>query len=247
MIILIAPEIDIKNEIQILHQLFDAGLEFYHFRKPSKNLEKHRDYLNKIDEKHHDKIITHYFHELANEYNLKGIHLQEQARIDFGNDLGSYVSAYREQSELRQSLSQKRSESSSETVKLSNQKSSVAKIAGSISSSFHDPTTLENCSTNFDYHFLSPVFSSISKKGYKGKGFDVNGINKTIVGMGGVNEDTIEATLKLGYKGIGVLGSVWNEKNPLNAFLNIKKKYDEIKSLNHSNTYALQHINFNNS
>jgi len=233
MMVLISPEIDLKNEIQILHQLFDAGLEFYHFRKPSKSLQEHRDYLNQIDEKHHDKIVTHYFHELANEFNLKGIHLQEQVRIDFGNDLESYVSAYREQSELRQSLSQKRSESSSEAVRMSNQKSSVAKIAGSISSSFHDPTELESCKTNFNYHLLSPVFSSISKKGYEGKGFDVTGTKKTIVGMGGVNEDTIEAILKLGYKGIGVLGGVWSTKDPLTAFLRIKKKYDYIKSLNH--------------
>ncbi|MBL1280715.1 MAG: thiamine phosphate synthase [Fluviicola sp.] len=212
MIVLISPETDIKNEIQILHQLFDAGLEFYHFRKPSKSLQEHRDYLNQIDEKHHDKIITHYFHELANEFNLKGIHLQEQVRKDLGVNIEDYISEQHQ---------------SSNAPKLQSSKTLT------ISSSFHDPSTLENCSTNFDYNLLSPVFSSISKKGYEGKGFDVSGTKKTIVGMGGVNEDTIEATLKLGYKGIGVLGGVWNAKDPLNAFLNIKKKYDEIKSLNH--------------
>ncbi len=230
MIVLIAPEQDIKNEIQILHQLFDAGLEFYHFRKPSKNLQEHRAYLNQIDVKHHDKIVTHYFHELAGEYNLKGIHLQEQVRLDLGEKLDDFVKSHSERGEQDFLVSQKRSESKSEAVEKSNYRTSSA-AEMTVSSSFHEPTELESCQTNFSYHLLSPVFSSISKKGYEGKGFDVNGTTKTIIGMGGVNEETIEATLKLGYKGIGVLGGVWNAKGPLDAFLRIKKKYDEVSSL----------------
>jgi len=211
MIVLISPEMDLNNEIQILHQLFDVGLEFYHFRKPDKSLQEHRDYLNRIDVKHHDKIITHYFHELAVEFNLKGIHLQEQVRIDFGTDLEKYVME------------------NSKTL--------------SVSSSFHNPSDLESCSVNFNYHLLSPVFSSISKQGYEGKGFDVNGTNKIIIGIGGVNEQTIDATLNLGYRGIGVLGGVWNSKDPVEAFLSIKRKYDE---LNHSNSNSIANVNFNN-
>ena len=44
MIVLIAPEKDVANEIEILHQLFEAGLEYYHLRKPFKNLEEHVSY-----------------------------------------------------------------------------------------------------------------------------------------------------------------------------------------------------------
>lgn len=51
MIVLIAPEKDIPNEIEILQQLFEEGLEYYHFRKPDKNYEEHVAYLNQIDEK----------------------------------------------------------------------------------------------------------------------------------------------------------------------------------------------------
>ena len=167
--------------------------------------------MNRIDVKHHDKIITHYFHELAVEFNLKGIHLQEQVRIDFGTDLEKYVME------------------NSKTL--------------SVSSSFHNPSDLESCSVNFNYHLLSPVFSSISKQGYEGKGFDVNGTNKIIIGIGGVNEQTIDATLNLGYRGIGVLGGVWNSKDPVEAFLSIKRKYDE---LNHSNSNSIANVNFNN-
>jgi len=195
MIILIAPEKDIPNEIEILQQLFEEGLEYYHFRKPDKNYEEHVAYLNQIDEKYHDRIVTHYFHELVNEFNLKGIHFQEQKRIDALDNGNEYFIG-------------------------------LDMIGKTMSSSFHEPSALENCDIEFDYHLLSPVFSSISKKGYEGRGFDVNHIDKTIIGMGGINTDTIEKTLALGFQGIGVLGGVWNAENPVESFKNIKRHYE---------------------
>ncbi|WP_425657755.1 thiamine phosphate synthase [Tenacibaculum ascidiaceicola] len=198
MIILIAPEKDIPNEIEILQQLFEEGLEYYHFRKPDKNYEEHVAYLNQIDEKYHDRIVTHYFHELINEFNLKGIHFQEQKRIDALENGNEYFIG-------------------------------LDMIGKTMSSSFHEPSALENCDIEFDYHLLSPVFSSISKKGYEGRGFDVNHIDKTIIGMGGINTDTIEKTLALGFQGIGVLGGVWNAEKPVESFKNIKRHYEERK------------------
>ncbi len=195
MIVLIAPEKDIPNEIEILQQLFEEGLEYYHFRKPDKNYEEHVAYLNQIDEKYHDRIVTHYFHELINEFNLKGIHFQEQKRIDALDNGNEYFIG-------------------------------LDMIGKTMSSSFHEPSALENCDIEFDYHLLSPVFSSISKKGYEGRGFDVNHIDKTIIGMGGINTDTIEKTLALGFQGIGVLGGVWNVEKPVESFKNIKRHYE---------------------
>ena len=196
MIVLIAPERDIENEVEILHQLFDAGLQYYHFRKPYKNYKEHVAYLNQIDKKYYDRIVVHYFHELSNEFDLKGIHLQEQPRIDLEKELKDYVDSYKNKGKT-------------------------------VSSSFHEPEVLEACEVKFDYHLLSPVFSSISKVGYEGRGFDVNHIDKLIVGMGGVNSDTIEETLTLGFKGIGVLGGVWNTENYVESFKNIKRHYEE--------------------
>lgn len=198
MIVLIAPEKDIENEIAILHQLFDAGLEYYHFRKPHKNLEEHVEYLNQIDSKYHNRIIVHYFHELSDRFNLKGVHLQEQPRIDLGKELKDYVDGFMSKGKT-------------------------------VSSSFHEPEVLDACEVKFDYHLLSPVFSSISKQGYEGRGFDVNHIDKFIVGMGGVNSETIAKTLALGFRGIGVLGGVWNAVSPVVSFKEIKRVFDENK------------------
>ncbi|MGJ8547857.1 thiamine phosphate synthase [Winogradskyella wichelsiae] len=196
MIVLIAPENDIPNEIEILNQLFREGLLVYHLRKPDKNHEEHVAYLNKIDKEYHNRIVVHYFHELINDFNLKGIHFQEQKRMDHIDNPGQYFK-------------------------------NLNMFGKTISSSFHEPEVLKACCFEFDYHLLSPVFSSISKKGYKGKGFDVNHIHKTIIGMGGINVETIEETITLGFKGIGVLGGVWNAENPLEGFIKIKETYNK--------------------
>tara|TARA_B110001450_G_scaffold34542_1_gene29967 strand:- start:1820 stop:2419 length:600 start_codon:yes stop_codon:yes gene_type:complete len=194
MIVLISPEKDIKNEIVILNQLFDAGLEFYHLRKPLKNIKEYSDYLNKIEVKYHNRIVVHEFHELINDFNLKGIHFQEQKRRDHIDNPGQYFK-------------------------------NLNMFGKTISSSFHELEELENCEFEFDYHLLSPVFSSISKKGYEGKGFNVKNSDKLIIGMGGVDLSTISDIFKLGFKGIGVLGGVWNMQNPLQSFIELKNKY----------------------
>ncbi|MCT4697911.1 thiamine phosphate synthase [Tenacibaculum haliotis] len=197
MIVLIAPEKDVENEIIILHQLFEAGLEYYHLRKPFKDLEEHVSYLNQISEKYHNKIVVHYFHELTNEFNLKGIHFQEQKRRDALENGSRYFIG-------------------------------LNMLGKTMSSSFHEPKDIEVCDIEFDYHLLSPVFSSISKEGYEGRGFDVNHIDKPIVGMGGINTETIAKTLELGFEGIGVLGGVWNTENPVESYKKIKDKFDSL-------------------
>jgi len=194
-IVVLSPEKDIPNELEILHQLFEEGLEYYHFRKPQKNLKEHADYLSKIDQKFHSRIVTHLYHELLNDFDLKGIHFQEQQRrdkLEKGQTLNDYLS------EL-----------------------SISKKELTISSSFHEPEELEKCDIDFDYHFLSPVFSSISKQGYEGKGFDVNHISKKVIGMGGVTSENLKEFNRLGFKGVGVLGGIWAHESPIQSFKEI--------------------------
>ncbi|WP_299711762.1 thiamine phosphate synthase [uncultured Tenacibaculum sp.] len=194
MLIVLTSEKEIANEAILLNQLFDNGLEILHLRKPSFDIEGYRSLLKEINPEHYQKIMIHQFHYLCAEFVLKGIHIQEQPRLDLGEKLEGYVSLYM-----------------SEGFK--------------VSSSFHEPEVLDTCEINFDYHLLSPVFSSISKQGYEGRGFDVNHIEKTIIGMGGVNANTIPKVLELGYKGIGVLGGIWNTEDPIKSFEDIKDQY----------------------
>ena len=188
MIIVISPEDDIKDEIQILNQLFEAGLEYYHLRKPSKNHEEHLAYLNGISPTFHNRIVVHFCHELVNEFHLKGIHFQEQKRKDTVETNSGHYFRH------------------------------LNMFGKTISSSFHELEVLAQDDFEFDYHLLSPVFSSISKQGYEGRGFDVKPIDKIIIGMGGVTSENINEFKKLGFKGVGVLGGIWNSDTPIETF-----------------------------
>lgn len=194
MIIVIAPEQDVLKEIEILHQLFEEGLDYYHFRKPDKDYQAHADYLNLIDPKYHNRIVVHYYHELINEFNLKGLHFQEQKRRDYIDNPGHYFKG-------------------------------LNMYGKTISSSFHEPKELADCDFEFDYHLLSPVFASISKSGYEGRGFDVNHIDKTIIGMGGVTTTNLSEFDTLGFKGVGVLGGIWNSDTPVSDFKKMKDHF----------------------
>lgn len=198
MIIVIAPEHDVPNEIEILNQLFQEGLAYYHFRKPHKDYKAHVNYLNQIDQKYHNRIVVHYFHELVNDFNLKGIHFQEQERIDNIDNPGRYFK-------------------------------NLSLFGKTISSSFHEPKDLENCYFEFDYHLLSPVFSSLSKKGYVGRKFNVTAIDKIIVGMGGVTANNLANFDALGYKGVGVLGGIWKSETPIAVFKKMKLHFKSSK------------------
>ena len=196
MVVLIAPETDIPNEIETLTQLFEEGLDYYHLRKPDKNYQEHVNYLKKIEEKYHSKIVVHLHHELINEFNLKGIHFQEQHRIDHIDNPGQYFKG-------------------------------LNMFGKTISSSFHEPEDIEICEFEFDYHLLSPVFSSISKKGYQGRDFNVTHISdKIIVGMGGVTADNIIDIKNLGFHGVGVLGGIWKHESPVEVFKKMKAFYN---------------------
>ena len=197
MIVLIAPEEDVINEIDILNRLFEEGLEYYHLRKPSKDYQQYCDYLDLIEEKYHNKIVVHHHHELVNTFNLKGIHFQEQKRRDNIDNPGQYFL-------------------------------NLSMYGKTISSSFHELEELEACDFEFDYHLLSPVFSSISKKGYEGRGFNVNHIDKRIIGMGGVTKNNLSEIQKLGFQGVGVLGGIWNSKTPIDDFKAMQEFYRNI-------------------
>ena len=83
---------------------------------------------------------------------------------------------------------------------------------------------------NLDYAFLSPIFDSISKEGYMAAGFkeqDVMDALQTtqmdVYALGGVSLDKLHVVHRMGFKGVGLLGAVWAQEDPvasLQEFLN---------------------------
>lgn len=86
----------------------------------------------------------------------------------------------------------------------------------------------EEISFDFDYLFISPVFDSISKKGYLNnpdlKKIPIKFSNYPIYALGGIRDENILETKRIGYKGVGLLGSIWGSNDPLKTFLQLKRK-----------------------
>lgn len=84
-----------------------------------------------------------------------------------------------------------------------------------------DFNSLEN---NFDYAFLSPVYQSISKEDYHPKENLFEALksrtnHKTkLVALGGIDAKNIPKTLENGFDNIALLGSIWNNENPIKQF-----------------------------
>ncbi|SFN96111.1 thiamine phosphate synthase [Salegentibacter flavus] len=97
-----------------------------------------------------------------------------------------------------------------------------------VSSSFHDPEKVKSEASAFDYVFLSPVFTSVSKKQYEGQAFNVEIMPGKVIALGGIEADKISKTEEMGYAGVAVLGAVWLAENRNKAFTEIHNEYRNV-------------------
>ena len=100
--------------------------------------------------------------------------------------------------------------------------------------------------TSADICFLSPVFDSISKFGYKAK-YNIQELKEGIAAwrdfqkkenrsqklfaLGGVDSENIAELESLGFDGAAVLGAVWHSPDPVEALLEI---------INHTQTHEVR-------
>lgn len=98
-----------------------------------------------------------------------------------------------------------------------------------ISISCHSVEEIQNLPFRPAYCFLSPVFDSISKKGYNSR-FpvlpDVSGLSADVIALGGITPERIDACRLAGFKGIAALGYIWEQPDEaLSRFLRLKTPF----------------------
>ncbi|MCK9163972.1 MAG: thiamine phosphate synthase [Bacteroidales bacterium] len=82
--------------------------------------------------------------------------------------------------------------------------------------SCHNINEMLETRDRFDYVFLSPIYNSISKDGYKSK-FNLKDlrelglINEKTIALGGITEDKFAELKDIGFGGAALLGSLWKE------------------------------------
>ena len=80
----------------------------------------------------------------------------------------------------------------------------------------------------FDYAFISPVFDSISKSGYK-QGYQHEALRQFLsrshktdfIALGGITPENIPFCKELGFNGVALIGSVWEHANPVEQWKRI--------------------------
>lgn len=149
------------------------------------------DFLERLPLQYHHKVVLHEHLDLLPHFQqLRGFHLRACQRTHLSDDLRLKLGAYQERGHT-------------------------------ISTGFHALNELNKPSSMaYDYAFLSPVFDSISKRNYKGRGFDLNHVKKPfpIVALGGVTPKNKQVAFDLGFDEIAVLGGIWSASRPLKAF-----------------------------
>lgn len=98
-----------------------------------------------------------------------------------------------------------------------------------ISTSVHNIETFNELSDDWEYAFISPVFPSISKKGYGKDSNILNAIknrsnsNVKLIALGGIHEKSINKVVSSRVDGMALLGAIWENDNPLQIFRRCRK------------------------
>ncbi len=93
-----------------------------------------------------------------------------------------------------------------------------------ISTSVHDIESFNELNDDWEYAFISPVFPSISKKGYGENSTILSDIKKRthsnvkLMALGGINEKNINKAFENKIDGVALLGAIWESDEPLNVF-----------------------------
>ena len=188
MIVITNPFV-IANEIRIIDSLFEEGLSLLHIRKPDFSEFEMTQFIHQIKLEFRDRIVLHNYHFLAEDFGINRIHFSKKER--------------------------------NESFDLSARFSEPCRYKSTSTHSIEDFNSLEN---DFDYAFLSPVFKSISKEDYHPKTdlfealkFRTNYKTK-VIALGGIDSKNIKETLENGFDDVALLGSIWNNENPIKQF-----------------------------
>lgn len=81
MIILFTTPDFSSNESLLLNRMLEESTLRVHLRKPDSTVTEFEQLLQHIDQAYHSRVVIHQHHQLAETYNLSGIHFTERHRL----------------------------------------------------------------------------------------------------------------------------------------------------------------------
>lgn len=193
-ILLISPEQNIPDEAEMVNELFSRGLSVFHLRKPDWSFEQLHDFLKKIHQEFHNKIVLHAHFVLADTFRLKGIHLNESNKKLIGQfEQYNIISAsFHSIQDIKENT-------------FPYQYVLLSPVFNSISKPGYNG--------KFDLRLLTEELNVIRKG---------NQSAPKIIALGGISAANIITVKEAGFSGAALLGAVWTCENPIETYLQIK-------------------------
>lgn len=203
-VIVISPSKKRENEIKNVIQMFEAGLDSYHVRKPTFSTKQLQAYIEEIPKHFYNRIVIHSHHNLARKYNLQGVHYTKKHLVK------NIRNWWREK-----------------MLRIATSKITKTTSYGKLASLYD----LEDI--KFDYVFLSPIFDTITGK-YQSGFYEesiraaIQKTGKKIIARGGIDITRIEKIHELGFYGLALYSIIWDKENPLEEYLKVIRRCNEL-------------------
>lgn len=177
----------LEGEAEVIVRYLDAGVDRIHIRKPEAAPEEVARLLDAIPSAYRQRLVMHDFFEVAHRYGLHGIHLNGRHPECPSWWEGAVSISCHSLQELRQ-----------------------RKAEGYCREGEAEPR-------RFEYLSLSPIYDSVSKRGYQSaftpeqiaEAAATGIIDARVMALGGVTFANFDATLALGFGGAMILGDAW--------------------------------------
>lgn len=187
LIIVSSPEM-LENEPGVINQLFAAGLNLFHLRKPEAGEKELSDLLTAISEEYRPRVVLHQHHQLAKEFGIRRIHFKEADRMKLTES--DYLNM--ENTRLVFSTSVHSSEA-------------FQTLNGAFSYTFFGPV-FESISKP-GYKPVKETKANIGKHR-----------STKLIGIGGITLANASSVFDKGFDGVAVCGTIWQSGNKVEVF-----------------------------
>lgn len=197
--VVITPEYDDPKELSLANEMLARGLPLLHIRKPYWTFEQLEHWVEKISYQHRDRLVIHIPTPVIN----------------------NCTEVFKQYVQLINSVKAQYAHLSTDTCLFVNNYTPELPY---LSTSVHNSAERTKLSTRHQRAFLSPVFPSISKRGYHPT-VDWTSILQTwefpwiqTVALGGITPECIPYIQAQGFDDFAVLGTIWQAAEPLKIF-----------------------------
>jgi thiamine-phosphate pyrophosphorylase len=193
--IVFSNPIAVTNEINIIHSLFENGLDLFHVRKPDYSEEEMKVFLSGIKTGFRQQLVLHSHHQLASTFGINRIHFTKKNRKD--NKPNRFLKPVR----LPFTIS-----TSTHSIEEFNSLSEVFDYA------FLSPVFKSISKENYPQ---TVNFSTELEKR--------TNIKTKLIALGGIKSENIKTAFEYGFDDVALLGTIWNSNNPIKNFKSCQK------------------------